>query len=587
MEKSSNNANAAPIILGFTPINKPSKHNPGQLDLEAPPSIEPPRKQRRKDKLESLPSPPNTTTKPRRKTSSKKDETAKAKRTQKVKAVASKQSATPAMTKESSTLAEKTKSKLHAFRYSALPTSAASTTDLYTSGKEVPPPDSRRKVEPIELHPDMNEQSDSTLSSDLWRSQLPLPEYPWLYASPPKANNSVEQVASASDCQSERSVSLAQLLRPDTQIQSTLADDNLINDEELEKLLDGVAGGDGLDDMVIKDSMPNIAQKSPEISDILERNSDIWEDDFPLDEDALQILYESTCSSDPITKAANVAAEKTLVQDATTQQQPQAFSYQHMNSCPEQPIKPIKTTHIPEENFDFDEPEFEDMINLLAGLPGTPMSNHIESEDCHTLDEDLVPSPATSMHTIQSSPLKSTQPKQDIHNRFVRPPHPPAVQIPSPIQGLSHENRVLTCFRIGEAVNATARAQREGCKVFIELYARVLHSVRAGPVQTFRIVDLWSDPNKLGIVLEGRWVGWEKSELLKKDGEIFWEEGLRRAASHLDDKANRYARKCRLIGSLERKASGGYLVNILNLWEAAWDDIAFAKRLIFEPSELE
>ena len=590
MEKSSNNVNAAPMTPGFTPINNPSgissRQRPGQLELEVS-SIEPPKKRRKKEKLESLPTPPKTT-KPGRKTSVKKNETAKAKRIQNVKAVAPKQSPTSTTTKESSILSEKTKSKLNAFRYSTLPT-PASDTELHKSGKENQSPGSLRDGGTVEPHSDTDEQSDTTLSSDLWRNQQPSPEYPWLYAPRPKASNSVERAASTSDHQSESSVLLAQLLQPEAQIHTTLADDNLINDEELEILLDGVTG-DGLVDMATRESIFNIAQKSPNIRDIHERNFNIWEEDFPLDEDDLQILYESTCLIDPTTKAANVTTEKTLVKDATTQQQPKSFSHKDVKSCSEQSIEPVKASLIPKENPDFDEPEFEDMINLLAALPGNPIPNQVEPEensDWCSLDETLVPSPTTSLHTIQGSPLKPTQPKQDVLSRFVRAPHPPALQTPSPIQGLSPESRVLTCFRIGEAVNATARAQREGCKVLIELYARVHHSIRAGPVQTFRIVDLWSNPDKLGIVLEGRWVGWEKSELWKKDGEIFWEEGLQRTASHLDDKEKRYARKCRLIGSLERRAGGGYLVNILNLWEAAWDDIAFAKGLVFEPSELE
>ena len=79
-----------------------------------------------------------------------------------------------------------------------------------------------------------------------------------------------------------------------------------------------------------------------------------------------------------------------------------------------------------------------------------------------------------------------------------------ALQLEQHRSGISGAERLVTCFRIGEAINATNLGQKVGCRTFVELYARVLYSIRAGPVQTFRLVDLWSSPEKLGIVLEGR-----------------------------------------------------------------------------------
>jgi hypothetical protein len=230
-----------------------------------------------------------------------------------------------------------------------------------------------------------------------------------------------------------------------------------------------------------------------------------------------------------------------------------------------------------DDEFPIDQEDLEVLLNIEDQAAMLDHEGQLEEPSFDTVvyeESEVAFTEATTISSFQKSTGDITELSD--RTRFVRAIHPTPVQTPSQIPGLSAANRILTCFRIGEAINASAKGQRLGQRICIELYARVLHSMRDGPLQTFCLADVWSCPKKLGITLDARWVGWEGVEEWEADGRIFWEQNL---DIH---KSKRSARKCRAVGYLERKAMGGWSMQVLSLWEADWDDISFAKSIFCE-----
>lgn len=513
----------APIILGFNAVNRPSQalqNNPlTRTELQAT-AMEPPKKRRKKQKDSHLPSPSKS-----------------------IKGKTSTSLSNAAIP----VLSETTLSNLNAFCDRALPTPASNSVYTDEDLENLPPISSSTK-RAIEKNSFIRTKAEDFLSSDLWKDQEPLPNYPWIYASvgelvsPPNHEGPME------------SRSFADSLPTDNQKSTESEDDIKIDEAELEKLFDEIVNSNA-DNFVLCPSQEELVEQTTITSGpkhgIL--TDDEGEYDFPTDEDILKTLYEVTSVENSRMKPPD-ALTTSLVGNMKSL------------SVGKDIPKEIGTA----------------IVVSSQSFPG----NSAISEGEHRISDIAVgevPGATPTEHSLGSLLEKLDSSAGSIRSRFIRPPHPRALETPGPIPGLSPEKRILTCFRIGEAINATTTAQRQGFKVIIELYARVLHSIRAGPVQTFRIVDLWSCPDRLGLILDGRWIGWETADLWEKDGRVFWEDRFRDIDYDEHDLEQRYARKCRLIGSLQKKTSGGWLVNILSLWEAGWDDVGFAKQVFCEP----
>ncbi|KAI9781759.1 MAG: hypothetical protein M1839_005752 [Geoglossum umbratile] len=143
---------------------------------------------------------------------------------------------------------------------------------------------------------------------------------------------------------------------------------------------------------------------------------------------------------------------------------------------------------------------------------------------------------------------------------FVRPPFPERVQDRSPIVGLSSKTLLRTCFRVGEALRAGSHAGRWGQDAIIELYARVVFSSRDGWKQHFQFADLFHDRPPF---LSGTYEIFHGTNLWERDSARFLAE-------------DGSGKMCRCIGRMRRAGADWKLV-VLNIWEAAWDDVAWAK----------
>ncbi|KAI4150429.1 MAG: hypothetical protein LQ340_004078 [Diploschistes diacapsis] len=207
-----------------------------------------------------------------------------------------------------------------------------------------------------------------------------------------------------------------------------------------------------------------------------------------------------------------------------------------------------------------------------AKIPASPPSPpHRVSLDFSTIPS-LHFNNSHTAHYQPPSPTSISTPSPTSPPRpFMRGLHPPSLTRRSPIPGLSPTPRILTCFRLGEAINVTSRARRAGHPVQVELYARVLSSTRVGDVQHFRFADLWYKPPKGGLVIEGMWKGWKDVEMWERDGEAFL-DGI--------DAASGEGKLSRIVGRLERKAAGGWNIEVGTCWEVEWGDVEVVKGIV-------
>lgn len=144
----------------------------------------------------------------------------------------------------------------------------------------------------------------------------------------------------------------------------------------------------------------------------------------------------------------------------------------------------------------------------------------------------------------------------------VRCPFPSPVRDRSPIIGLSSNQLLRTCFRIGEAINQACHAAKHGQNIVYELYARVLSSERDAAKQHFVFSDLFHDKPPY---VKGRFEAaiWRQVELYNYD------------SGRLLDKK----RMCRCIGQIKRDGKE-WIMNVVNIWEATWEDIAWVEGIV-------
>lgn len=151
------------------------------------------------------------------------------------------------------------------------------------------------------------------------------------------------------------------------------------------------------------------------------------------------------------------------------------------------------------------------------------------------------------------------------HTPVVRPPFPVQVRDRSPIIGLSSKSLLRTCFRVGEALNIGRHAVRNGKPTIIELYARVASSWREpdSVKQHFVFSDLFHDHPPF---MNGVYELWKGVELWDYDSGRFLNPSEQQ-------------RMCRCIGKMKRDGKKWKFM-VLNIWEATWDDVDYAKGII-------
>jgi hypothetical protein len=148
------------------------------------------------------------------------------------------------------------------------------------------------------------------------------------------------------------------------------------------------------------------------------------------------------------------------------------------------------------------------------------------------------------------------------HEPIARSPFPPHVDDRSPIIGLTSCTLLRTCFRIGEAINQGSWASKSGKRVTVELYARVLDSTRDDQQQHFTLCDLYH-ARPPHIKARYNAVIWKHVPLFDYDSKRLLQAG----------------KMCRCIGTMKRDEKE-WTMTILNIWEATWEDIEWAKGVV-------
>lgn len=126
----------------------------------------------------------------------------------------------------------------------------------------------------------------------------------------------------------------------------------------------------------------------------------------------------------------------------------------------------------------------------------------------------------------------------------------------SPVVGLTSDEIIRTCFRIGEALNSGCNAARINRSLVVELYARVVCSHREGSRQHFVFADLFHNHPPY---LTGSYEHWKGVELWDYDCATFLGSSGR-------------GRLCRCVARMRREGQTWSLF-IMSIWEATWDDI--------------
>lgn len=212
-----------------------------------------------------------------------------------------------------------------------------------------------------------------------------------------------------------------------------------------------------------------------------------------------------------------------------------------------------------------------DILRLMCSTPVSVRGNEEHSpyrSDYHFVSsEPAVPvkgtaqkfiSPVTTLTQIRTNESIDAEKRTPI----VRVAFPNQVRNRSPVIGLSPARVLRTCFRIGEAINAGRDAVKNNKEVLLELYARVVESVRVDDKQTFVFCDLFHTKPPY-IKAEYPSTIWQPCNLHEVDS------GRLLVGN----------RMCRCIGTM-RKEDMEWTLQVLNIWECTWEDIEWVEAIV-------
>ncbi|KAF9697750.1 hypothetical protein EKO04_004484 [Ascochyta lentis] len=185
--------------------------------------------------------------------------------------------------------------------------------------------------------------------------------------------------------------------------------------------------------------------------------------------------------------------------------------------------------------------------------------------DASFLDEDANSSKHTQKKFV--SPVTPTtrllaSTSDEPRKPIVRPAFPAAVRDRSPVVGLSSSTVLRTCFRVGEAINQSCQANKNGNSILIELYTRVLYSERDDLQQRFTFCDLFHTKPPYIQAVYGAAI-WKSVELFEYDSARLLQQG----------------RICRCMGTMKRDGKD-WIMTVLNVWEATWDDVEWVEGIV-------
>lgn len=171
--------------------------------------------------------------------------------------------------------------------------------------------------------------------------------------------------------------------------------------------------------------------------------------------------------------------------------------------------------------------------------------------------------PSESLSTTQG--LEAPKP-------FIRGAFPRILADGSPIHGLQSKTVLQTCFRIGEAIKASASVQRSKRDAIIELYARVLSSHRdPGPNSCKQYVELRDLFTEKPPYLHGTYTLWKDAPVWDQESQVFLgEEGG--------------GKICRVIGRIKKAEpttiSPTRDMVILSISEMTWSKINWMRGIV-------
>lgn len=174
----------------------------------------------------------------------------------------------------------------------------------------------------------------------------------------------------------------------------------------------------------------------------------------------------------------------------------------------------------------------------------------------------------SSQYKAPVAPLTSLVSKLDM-KPIVRPPFPEQVRDRSPVVGLTPNRLLRTCFRVGEAINASRHAMRNGKNVLVELYARVLRSHRDETKQHFVLCDLFHG-NPPFLRAEYDAAIWRSVPLYEIDSKVFLGDG--RSADE--------SKVCRCILTTKNCGNKEWVATMLNIWPAKQEDIQWVEGIV-------
>lgn len=157
---------------------------------------------------------------------------------------------------------------------------------------------------------------------------------------------------------------------------------------------------------------------------------------------------------------------------------------------------------------------------------------------------------------------------------FARPPFPTAsVAARSPVNGLSSNMLLRTCFRIGEALSQASLCTRDNQDAFTELFARVTFSSREadGKKQNFQFGDMFHNkPPFISGVLEK----YASSDLQKT-------ESFELITVDKEKREDELGQMVRVLGRVKRVIQGrGYSMEIVNIRKTDWEEVRWTKRIL-------
>ncbi|KAK8879425.1 hypothetical protein PGQ11_000719 [Apiospora arundinis] len=153
---------------------------------------------------------------------------------------------------------------------------------------------------------------------------------------------------------------------------------------------------------------------------------------------------------------------------------------------------------------------------------------------------------------------------------FSRPEYPGKAHDRSVLRGLSSEVVLRTCFHIEEMLRQAAHCYNHNQEVVFELYAKVKYSKREGLArkQYFLLVDLFEEDKEFYLL--GSLSGWRAEDLKDRQGQAFLETSSSKMC------------RCMCKAKRDSKNATGWVLDILDIIEADWEQIRHARMILGE-----